>query len=121
MTGPIQPIRRMRVCLQCCAMFETPHGGSWPVGWCSPECHRLSKPVPEPKPRQNLRPAVSKAKRKPVSEAEALVLQSYPPDYPLRGSKSARFLVIGNAIPYLLAVAVLRAVTRPISTTEETA
>lgn len=45
-----------------------------------------------------------------VSLAEALVLQSYDPDYPVQGSKSAAFLQVGNGIPLLLAVAVLRAV-----------
>ena len=45
-----------------------------------------------------------------VSIAEALVLQSFPPDYPVQGTKTAQFRQVGDAVPPLLAWHVLRAV-----------
>lgn len=43
---------------------------------------------------------------------QALVLQSFPPDYPIQGSKTAGFKQVGNAVPPGLARRVLEQVTR---------
>lgn len=46
-----------------------------------------------------------------VTVAEAAALQSYPPGFTFAGTKTKQFLQIGNAVPPLLAEAILRAVT----------
>lgn len=42
-----------------------------------------------------------------LTVADALTLQSFPPDYPVRGTKTSKFRQIGNAIPPGLARAVV--------------
>lgn len=43
-----------------------------------------------------------------VNEREAKMMQSYPADFPIQGGANARRLQIGNAVPPLVAEAVLR-------------
>lgn len=46
--------------------------------------------------------------RRPLSLAEACVLQGFPADYPLQGYRSNAFLQVGNAVPVDMARAILQ-------------
>lgn len=48
-----------------------------------------------------------------ITAEEAATLQTFPPDHQWRGSKTSIFQQIGNAVPPLLARAVLAEVTKP--------
>src|SRR5690606_5871252 len=44
---------------------------------------------------------------------DALILQGFPPDYPVQGGRTKQFEQVGNAVPPPLAAAVVAAVARP--------
>lgn len=46
-----------------------------------------------------------------LTVAEALILQSFRPDYPVQGTKTERFRQVGDAVPPLLAAHVIAALT----------
>lgn len=50
-----------------------------------------------------------------VTVEEAAALQSFPPGYPWQGTKTAQYQQIGNAVPPLLSLHVLSAVTGAIA------
>ena len=57
------------------------------------------------------RPRQDRAGSVRISITDALVLQSFPPDYPLQGSKSKQFQQVGNAVPPRLAAHILAKLT----------
>lgn len=52
----------------------------------------------------------SYAERTRITPEEAGVLQTFPADFPWQGTKTGKFLTIGNAVPPLMAEAILRTI-----------
>ncbi len=51
--------------------------------------------------------------------SEAATLQTYPAPFPFQGSRGKQFLQIGNAVPPLLAFAILQALIAPVETRKQ--
>lgn len=60
----------------------------------------------------NLRWQIGNESR-PISHAEAALLQGFPPGYQWHGTREEQWLQVGNAVPPLLAAAVLRPLITP--------
>lgn len=54
-----------------------------------------------------------------LTQEEAAVLQTFPHDFPFQGGKGKRFLQIGNAVPPLLAEAILSEMLSGVMEREE--
>lgn len=66
---------------------------------------------PEPFANRKMRDQIGSGVR--ITLEEALILQGFPPDYPVQGVKSRKFLQVGNAIPPPLALAILTQLHHP--------
>lgn len=76
--------------------FTVTGGGTGSTGGAEPFGSRARASMPEGSSR--------------ITVAEAAALQSYPPGFTFAGTKTKQFLQVGNAVPPLLAEAILRAV-----------
>lgn len=81
---------------------------------------RLSPPGYRGKPTDYAQDGTYKGERSMdeairLSAEEALVLQSFRPDYPVQGSRTKQFQQIGNAIPPALATAIIATLVDPPS------
>lgn len=97
--------------------------------WVDPRSHLVAQPVrwvrERPETTVTTDPRIAKPGTRdweagerqwddaiPVTVTDAAILQSFPADYPWQGSQTKQFLQVGNAIPPLLAAAVIRALTQ---------
>jgi DNA (cytosine-5)-methyltransferase 1 len=86
-------------------------GGQW--AWERPSTtiagdERIAWPGHHDESARSLSPEHGAVK---LTLAEALVLQSFRPDLPVQGNKTERFRQVGNAVPALLAAAIVGALT----------
>lgn len=81
--------------------------------------HAAVRPITDPAPtlyfaeRANFAEWQNPPERVKLTEREAAILQTFPPDYPWQGTKGQRFRQIGNAVPPLLACVLLSALVSP--------
>ncbi|MFT3863998.1 MAG: DNA cytosine methyltransferase [Solirubrobacterales bacterium] len=80
--------------------------------WAPAECRRSAESR-RPATNAQTRRLPARSRRVRLAPEQAAVLQGFRHDHPFRGSRAARFLQIGNAVPPPLGAAVLAEAMRP--------